>query len=199
MSISPQDGVRLRAAVTRELKALGSDLDFGKLIIDFRVYARLGPTVVASRLGGGRTFGPRAPRNAFAVGGLGSSALLDPVGDEPAVLRGYETPDPADPARHGKRLLFGNVDWRIPLGHPQRGFRALPFFVRHFHATASLDAAVVSQSALQLRSARVGASFGLGADLFLGHRAAVTVQGGVGRGLTRDGRTVPWFSIGFPF
>ena len=27
----------------------------------------------------------------------------------------------------------------------------------------------------------------------------LTAQGGVGRGLTRDGSTVPWFSIGFPF
>ena len=47
MSISPQDGFRLRAAVTRELEALGSDLDFGKAIVDLRAYTRLGRTVLS--------------------------------------------------------------------------------------------------------------------------------------------------------
>lgn len=198
MSISPQDGFRLRAAVTHEFQALGSDLDFGKAIIDLKAYTRIGSTVLVSRIGGGWTFGPRLPRTAFAVGGLASPALLDPVGDQPAVLRGYDDPG-KDPTRYGKNLAFGNLDWRIPLGHPQRGLRALPFFLQHLHLTASLDAAVVSQGTLDLSSARAGASLGLGADLFLGHRIPVTLQGGVGRGLTRDGRTVPWFSIGFPF
>ncbi|MEO8500869.1 MAG: hypothetical protein ABI565_08125, partial [Vicinamibacteria bacterium] len=199
MSISPQDGVRLHAGVTRELRALGSDLDFGKVIVDLKAYTRIGPTVVASRLGGGWTFGPRVPMSAFSVGGLSSPALLDPVGDEPAVLRGFERAQPGDLSRVGKRLAFGNLDWRIPLGHPQRGIRALPFFVRHVYLTASLDAAVVSSGALNLGAARVGASLGLGADLFVGHRLKVTLLGGVGRGLNRDGSTVPWFSIGFPF
>ena len=199
MSISPEDGIRLRVAATRELKALGSDLDFGKVIVDARAYTRLGRTVVASRLGGGWTFGPKAPRNAFGVGGLASSEILDPVGDEPAVLRGYESPDGTDNSRFGRKLAFGNLDWRIPLGHPQRGVRALPFFLRHLHLTASIDAALVSTSRLNLNSARVGASLGLGADIFIGHRIPLTVLGGVGRGLTRDGSTVPWFSVGFPF
>jgi len=198
LSISPQDGFRLRAAVTHELQALGSDFDFGKAILDLRAYTRIGRTVVVSRLGGGWTFGSHAPRTAFAVGGLASPALLDPVGDQPAVLRGYDDPG-LNPTRYGRNLLFGNLDWRIPLGHPQRGIRALPFFLQHLHLTASLDAAVVSQGTLDLGSARVGASLGLGADLFVGHRIPVTLQGGVGRGLTRDGSTVGWFSIGFPF
>ena len=120
------------------------------------------------------------------------------MGDQPAVLRGYDDPG-ADLTRYGKNLAFGNLDWRIPLGHPQRGIKALPFFLQHLHLTASIDAAVVSPGTLNLSSARVGASLGLGADLFIGHRIPVTLQGGVGQGLTRDGGTVPWFSIGFPF
>ncbi len=199
MSISPQDGVRVRVAATRELKALGSDLDFSKVIVDARAYSRLGSTVLVTRLGGGWTLGPASPRRAFSVGGLASPALLDPVGDQPAVLRGYETPDGTDDTRSGRKLAFGNLDWRIPLGHPQRGIGALPFFVRHLHLTASLDAAAVSSFRLNLSSARVGVSLGLGADVFLGHRIPLTLQGGIGQGLTRDGRTVPWFSIGFPF
>ena len=199
MSVSPQDGVRLRVALTREFKGLGSDLEFGKAIVDARAYTRLGPTVLVSRLGGGWTFGSGVPLTAFAVGGLGSPALLDPVGDEPAVLRGYEVPDGNDRSRYGRKLAFSNLELRVPLGHPQRGVRALPFFLRHLHLSASLDAAVISARTLNLDSARVGVSIALGADILIGHRIPLTVQGGVGRGLTRDRATVPWFSLGFPF
>jgi hypothetical protein len=199
MSISPRDGFRLRVAATRELKALGSDLRFGKVIVDAAAYIGLGKTVVAARLGGGWTFGSPRPQRAYAVGGLASPALLDPVGDEPAVLRGYEAPDGGDASRYGRSLAFSNLEWRIPLAHPQRGLGAFPFFLRHLYLTASLDAAVVSPGRLDLGSARVGASLGLGAAVLLGHRIPLTLQGGVGQGLTRDGRTVPWFSIGFPF
>ncbi len=199
MSISPEGGVRLRVGATRELEALGSDLDFGKVIVDLRAYLRLGRTVVASRAGAGWTFGTRVPKRAFGVGGLPSPALLDPVGDEPAVLRGYEPPDGLDESRYGRKLVFGNIDWRVPLGHPQRGIRALPFFLRHLHLTASVDAAVVAARSLNLSSARVGVSLGLGADALIGHRIPVTVQAGLGQGLTRDGGSVPWFSVGFPF
>jgi hypothetical protein len=199
LSISPQDGLRLGVDITRELKALGSDLDFGKVVVDVRAYQRLGPTVLAWRMGGGWTFGPRVPQTAFGVGGLPSPALLDPAGDEPAVLRGYRRPDGADESRFGKALVFGNLEWRIPLGHPQRGVAAFPVFLRHLHLSASLDGAAVSALRLNLHSARVGASLGLGADLFLGHRIPVTLEGGLGLGLNRDGRTVPWFSIGLPF
>jgi len=199
MSISPEGGVRLRVAATRELEGLGSDLDFGKVIVDGRSYVRLGPTVMAMRLGAGWTFGPRVPTRAYGVGGLPSAALLDPVGDEPAVLRGYDDPTGSDRSRFGKRLAFGNLEWRVPLAHPQRGVRALPFFLRHLHLSAALDAAVVSDRRFNLDSARVGASLGLGADILLGHRIPVTLTGGMGKGLTRDGRWVPWVSLGFPF
>jgi hypothetical protein len=199
MSISRQDGLRLGVAITRELKALGSDLDFGKVIVDARAYKRFGPTVVASRIGLGWTFGPRAPERAFAVGGLPSPGLLDPVGDAPAVLRGYEQPDGTDESRFGTRLAFGNLEWRIPLGHPQRGAGTFPLFLRHMRLSASLDGAVISTAPLNFSSARIGASLGLGADLLLGHRIPLTLEGGVGFGLTRDGSIVPWFSLGLPF
>ena len=63
----------------------------------------------------------------------------------------------------------------------------------------AVDGAVVSTNRLDANSARIGASAGLGSDFLLLNRLAVTIQGGVGRGLTRDGQLVPWFSIGLPF
>jgi hypothetical protein len=199
MSISPQDGRRLRLTVTREVEALGSDLASGKLIVDGADYRRVGPTVLVTRLGAGVAFGPRGPQSVFGVGGLASPALLDPTGDEPAVLRGYREPDGSDASRFGRKLAFGNIELRVPLAHPQRGVGTFPFFVRHLALSASLDAALVSSRTLRLRSARVGASLGLSAHLFVGHRLPVVVQAGLGQGFTRDGDLVPWFSLGFPF
>jgi hypothetical protein len=199
MSISPQDGVRLRVAATRELKAFGSDLDHGKIVLDARGYFRIGPATLASRVGGGWVLGPRQPSAVFIVGGLASPALLDPVGDEPAVLRGFSAPDPRDPSRQGRRLAFGNLELRVPIAHPQRGVRAFPFFLRHVHASVGLDVATVGQDRIRLGDARAGLSIGLGADVFIGHRLPVTLVGGVGFGLNRDRGTVPWLSIGFPF
>jgi hypothetical protein len=199
MSISPQDGLRLRVTATRELGFLGSDLDAGKLIVDGAAYRGLGRNVLVTRLGGGVAFGTRGLQSAFGVGGLASPALLDPSDDKPAVLRGYSEPPRSDPSRFGRRLAFGNLELRVPLAHPQRGVRTLPFFVRHVALSASLDAALISSRALRLRSARVGASLGLSAHLFVGHRLPVVVQAGLGQGLTRDGELVPWFSVGFPF
>jgi hypothetical protein len=199
MSISPEDGRRLRVTGTRELKVLGSDLASGRLIVDGADYRRLGPTVLVTRLGGGVAFGPRGSQSVFGVGGLASPALFDPTGDEPAVLRGYREPDGSDPSRFGRKLAFGNIELRMPLAHPQRGIGTLPFFVRHLALCASLDAALVSSRALRLRSVRVGGSLGLSAHLFVGHRLPVVVQAGLGHGFTRDGELVPWFSFGFPF
>jgi len=199
MSISPQDGFRLRVSATRELKALGSDLDFGQVIVDARAYASMRPMVVVARAGYGTTFGPRIPRSAYAIGGLSSSALLDPVGDEPAVLRGFESAAGSDVSRFGRRIGFANLEFRVPLAHPQRGIGALPVFLRHLHLSAGLDAAVVSQSRLDLGSTRAGASIGMGADVFLGHRIPITIAGGLGFGLNHEGRAVPWFSLGLPF
>lgn len=199
LSISPQDGVRLRVSATRETRALGSDLDFGKVVASASGYLHAGRSVLAARVGGALAIGPRTPRRAFAVGGLPSPALLDPVEDAPAILRGYDAPISTDPTRFGTRLAFGTLEWRVPLAFPQRGYRAFPFFVRHLHFTASLDAAAVSERTLNLARARVGVSAALGANLLVGHRFPVTVQAGLGRGLTRDGATVPWVSLGFPF
>ena len=199
MSISPQDGFRLRLSALRELRTFGSDLESGKVIVDAARYSRLGRTALVTRLGAGWTFGSQASASAFGIGGLASPALLDPTGDEPAVLRGYKRPDGTDASRFGRRLGFGNLEWRIPLAHPQRGFRAFPLFLRHLSLAASVDAAVVSSRSLNLNSARVGVSLGLAAHLFIGHRIPLTLQGGVGKGLSREGRFVPWFQAGFPF
>lgn len=199
LSISPQDGMRVRLSAARETPALGSDGDFGKVVGSVAGYRHLGRSVVAARVGAALAFGARVPRQAFAVGGLARPAMLDPIDDAPAVLRGFESPVSTDVSRYGTRLAFGTLEWRLPLGFPQRGYRAFPFFVRHLHATLSLDAAAVSTRAPNLARARVGASVALGGNILLGHRIPVTIQAGLGRGLNRDGATVPWVSLGFPF
>lgn len=199
LSISPQDGLRARAVVSRSLSGLGADLEYTKAWATVSGYKRAGSSVVAIRLGGGWVWGAQAGKAAFAVGGLSTPALLDPSGDDPSVLRGYRKAALDDIDRTGTRLAFGNVEWRLPLGFPQRGYRAFPFFIRHLHASLSLDAAAVSVPRLDLHRPFVGVSAGIGANLLLGHRFPVTITAGLGRGLTRGGASVPWVSLGFPF
>src|SRR5262249_11815304 len=136
-SISPVDGYRLRVAYLKEAPGLGSEVSLGKVLADARAYTRLfgEGDVLALHLAGGLTVGSPRFRRSFAVGGFPDGVLFDVVGTNHGVLRGYP-----DDAFLGRRFLDGNLEYRFPLAHPQRGYRLLPVLVRHVHGTLFVDA-----------------------------------------------------------
>ena len=192
-SISAVDGVRLRVAYLKEDPAFGSDLSLGKLFADARAYV---PLVVpgdalALRVGGGTTFGERGFTESYAVGGFPSGSLRDVVGTNSSVLRGY-----ADDAFLGRRVLHANVEYRVPLAHPQRGWRSLPLFLRHLHAAAFADTAQAWSDRFRWSAMKTGFGVAVGADLSLSPGLPLTATVGVARGVADKGETQIYFRTG---
>ncbi len=131
--------------ITRELRALGSDLDFGKVIVDARAYKRLGPTVVAWRMGGGWTFGPR--RTAEGLWGR-RPARVRPCSirsvTSPRFFAGTSAPTARTRPASERRSPSGISSGAFRSDIPREGLRAFPAFLRHMRLSASLDGAAVS-------------------------------------------------------
>ena len=195
-SISVVDGVRLRVAYLREDPAFGSDLRLGKLFADARAYVSLFAPgdALALRLGGGATFGERGFTESYAVGGFSNGSLRDIAGTNPSVLRGYP-----DDAFTGRRLLHANVEYRVPLAHPQHGWRSLPVFLRHVHATAFADTAQTWNDRFRWSEMKTGLGVALGADLSLSPGLPLTATLGFARGVADKGETQLYFRTGIAF
>jgi len=195
-SISPVEGFGVRLAFLKEDPALGSDVSLAKALVDARVYHRaFGENdALALRIGGGFTLGRPSFRRSFAVGGFPEGSLLDVVRTNQSVLRGYP-----DDAFTGRRFLHGNLEYRFPLAHPQRGFRSLPFFVRHLHAAVFADAAHAWSGGFRLDDVRTAFGAALGADVQVGHGLPLTGTAGIARGLADQGETRFYFRAGLAF
>jgi hypothetical protein len=195
-SISPVEGWRLRAAVLKEAKPLGSDVALAKASADARAYWRLFAEgdALALRVGGGTTFGSERFRRSFAVGGFPGGSLFDVVQTNASVLRGY-----GDDEFSGRSFAHANAEYRFPLAHPERGYRLLPAFLRHLHGAVFVDAAAAWTGALQARDVKTGAGIAVGSDLILGHGLPFTVTAGVARGFSAGGETRGYLRAGLAF
>jgi outer membrane protein assembly factor BamA len=195
-SISPVDGARLRLAWLREAPAFGSDTQLHKLTGDARGYFRLfgERDVLALRAGGGMTVGQPGFTRSFAVGGYPDSNLFDLVRANVALLRGYP-----DDAFTGRSFLDANLEYRFPLGSPQRGWRTLPFFLRHLRGTLFFDAANAWTGELRLADVKTAAGAGLGIDSTLAHRLPFTGEVALARGFGPLGETKVYFRLGLAF
>ena len=154
MSISPSEGTRLRVAWLHEAQALGSDLSLDKATADARLYQRVfgARDVLALRAGGGTTWGEPRFQRSFAVGGYPDASLFDIVRTNDAVLRGYP-----DNAFTGRRYAALNAEYRFPLFSPQRGWRSLPLFLRHFRGSVFFDAAHAWSGPFELSDVKTAA------------------------------------------
>jgi Tol biopolymer transport system component len=195
-SISPVEGYRLRLAYLKEDPALGSDVSLGKVLGEGRAYTRVfgDADALAVRVAGGLTVGRPTFRRSFSIGGFPDGALFDVVGTNHAVLRGY----PSN-AFTGRRFADVNLEYRFPLAHPQRGYRLLPVFVRHLHATVFADAAHAWNGRFSLDDVKTAAGAALGADVTVGHALPLTFTAGVAHGFAERGGTRAYFRAGLAF
>jgi hypothetical protein len=201
-SISPVDGYRLRLAVQKEDPALGSEVALVKTTADARGYFRLfGETdTVALRLGAGATFGRPSFRRSYAVGGFPDGSLFDLVRTNPSVLRGYPQDGGALRDRFtGRSFVNANVEYRFPLGHPQRGWRSLPVFLRHLHGAVFADAGHAWTGPFRFGDVKTSAGLAVGTDAVVGHVLPLTGVIGLARGLADGGETTVYARLGLSY
>jgi Tol biopolymer transport system component len=195
-SISPTEGGRLRMAWLREAKALGSDLSLDKLTVDARLYHRVfgERDVLALRADGGATYGEPQFERSFAVGGYPDASLFDIVRTNNAVLRGYP-----DNAFTGRRYAAANAEYRFPLFSPQRGWRSLPLFLRHFRGSVFLDAAHAWSGEFKTADVKTAAGASIGLDSAIGFALPLTAEVTFARGFDEQGDTKVYFRFGLAF
>jgi Tol biopolymer transport system component len=195
-SISPSQGEIFQVTAVKEDPALGSEVALVKVVADATAYRRLlgENDILVMRLGGGATLGEPAFQHTFAVGGFPGGTVSDIPRTNQSVLRGYD-----DDVFTGRNMVHGNLEYRFPLAHPQRGIWSAPIFLRHLHAAVFTDAANAFSGPLRLRDIRTSAGGALGADLFVGHAIPLTATVGVARGLSREGRTLGYLRMGLSF
>ncbi|HXK10008.1 MAG TPA: BamA/TamA family outer membrane protein [Vicinamibacteria bacterium] len=195
-SISPTEGGQLQVAWLHEAKALGSDLSLDKLTVDARLYQRaIGERdVLALRAGGGTTWGEPQFTRSFAVGGYGDVGLFDIVRSNDAVLRGYP-----DNAFTGRSYAAVNAEYRFPLFSPQRGWRSLPVFLRHFRGTVFFDAANAWSGTFRVADLKTSAGASVGLDSAIGFALPLTAELSLARGFDEKGDTKVYFRFGLAF
>jgi Tol biopolymer transport system component len=195
-SVSPSEGGRLRIAWLREAPALGSELSLDKLTADARLYRRVfgERDVLALRVGGGTTYGEPQFERSFAVGGYPDANLLDIVRTNNAVLRGYP-----DNAFTGRRYAVFNAEYRFPLFSPQRGWRSLPLFLRHFRGSVFFDAADAWSGEFRAGDVKRAAGVAIGLDSAIGFALPLSAEVAVARGFDEKGDTKVYFRFGLAF
>ena len=194
-TVSPVEGWQLRLAALKEIPALGSDVSGWKAIADARTYIRLPRNhALALRFGGGGTLGESGLQGSFSAGGFPDRTLFDLVGTNVALLRGF-----ADDSFLGRKIAYATAEYRFPLAHPERGYRTLPFFLRHVHGAVFADSAQVWSGPFRWSDTKVDLGTGIGGDFFVGHQIPLTWVAGVARGLGGQGETRVYTRVGLPF
>lgn len=201
-SISPIDGYGLRLAALKEAPGLGSEVSLVKATADARAYVRLfgESDTLALRLGGGTTFGRPSFRRSYAIGGFPDGSLFDVIQTNHSVLRGYPQNGGALRDRFtGRRFVNANVEYRFPLGYPQRGWRSVPVFVRHLHGAVFADAGHAWTGELHWGDVKTSAGLAVGTDVVIGHVLPLTGVIGLARGLADGGETTVYVRLGLAY
>ena len=146
------------------------------------------------RAGGGTTYGEPQFERSFAVGGYPDASLFDIVRTNNAVLRGYP-----DNAFTGRRYAAFNAEYRFPLFSPQRGWRSLPLFLRHFRGSVFFDAAHAWTGEFRAEDVKTAAGASLGLDSAVGFALPLSAEVSVARGFDDQGDTKVYFRFGLAF
>jgi hypothetical protein len=153
-----------------------------------------GNAVLALRAAAGTTSGEPRFKRSFELGGFPEGAMLDVIGTNPGLLRGYP-----DGAFRGRSFVCGNAELRLPLAHPQRGWRLLPLFVRHLHGSVFVDAGDAASGHLRADRLKAGVGAAVGTDAVVFHVLPLTASVAVAQGLSHGGDTRVYFRTGVAF
>jgi hypothetical protein len=168
---------------------------------DARAYVPLGfrHAVLAVRAAGGTSSGAVGIRRVFRLGGNDGDPLPGTFSDDAiSLLRGFDNGEFA-----GTHVALANVEARLPLGWPQRGFRTWPIFLRNLHTTAFADVGNAWRDTARWTDAKVGFGGELSTDVVVFFGLPLTWTAGVawghdGAGVVPDQRTV-YFRVGRSF
>jgi hypothetical protein len=189
-SISPEEGGT--AGVTAELtrRALGADGDGGAATGDVRAYFRALPRhgVVALRAGGATSWGERSVRRVFNAAGPGpQSSGFDFGSGAIGLLRGFS---PSDLFGYHAGVL--NVDYRFPLGWPQRGIGTLPVMLRSIHGAVFADIGHAWEGSFRAEDVRRSFGAEISADSVIGYSLPLTLTAGAAWRDDPSGRRRGW-------
>jgi hypothetical protein len=200
-SISPEHGVL--AGVTAEaFTQTGADArDAHDFTADFRAYVPLPfrHAVLAVRGAGGVSAGAAGVRRIFRLGGNDGDPVPGTFGDDTmSLLRGFDHGEFA-----GTHVALANVEARIPLGWPERGWGTWPLFLRSLHATAFVDVGNAWRQAVSWQQSKTGAGAELSTSVVALFGLPLTWTGGIawahdGAGTVPDQRSV-YFRVGPSF
>ena len=187
-SISSEDGVAV--GVTAEFMRAGTGSSAGapRLTGDVRAYVPAFGLhhVVAIRAVGATTGGDLSVGRAFRMGGSArDTGLIDFSTAPTTLMRGF----PAD-SFAGSHAALVNVEYRVPLSRPQRGFGTWPLFFRAIHAAVFTDVGQAWTATFRAADAKASLGAELSVDAVLGFQLPVTVTAGAARGHDGSG-TVP--------
>ena len=90
-------------------------------------------------------------------------------------------------------------EYRFPLVSPQRGWRSLPLFLRHFRGAVFFDAAHAWSDGFQLSDVKTSAGAALGLDSALGFTLPLQAELVVAHGFQEKGDTRVYFRFGVSF
>lgn len=185
-SISPEDGVAIGLTAEHARGRAPGPNGATTVTADVRGYGPgLGRQhVVAVRVAGGGSDGPRELGRTFRLGGGDPNAeTLDFGRGAFSLLRGF-APD----TFAGRRVAVMNAEYRLPLARIERGQGTWPFFVRQLHGSAFVDAGHAWSERFHWRDMKTSVGAELAADVVIGFALPFTLAVGVARGHDGAGR-----------
>lgn len=175
-SISAEEGGTF-SVVSEFARGDSGDGTARSVLLEGRGYLRAWPQhgVFAARTAYATSRGTDRVRREFSAGGSGPQGAGFDVGfDAVGLLRGFDEAD-----LFGRSALSMNLDYRVPVGWPQRGIGTLPVFLRSVHAAVFLDAGHAWDTGFRADDLRRSVGAELSFDIVLGGALPTTFTTGV--------------------
>jgi WD40 repeat protein len=199
-SISPEEGGAVAATFEYARSPSSGSPSSTSATVDARRYLRAWPrhAAIAVRAAGAASWGDVGVRRVFSASGsepqpggfhFGSDAI--------GLIRGLD-----EDRVFGFRAAVINIDYRVPIAHPERGLGTLPLLLRAIHTAAFFDAGRAWPDPTPNDGVRYSLGAELSVDTVLGYFAPLTFSGGAawrGGPVSRDRGLAAFVRVGRAF